>query len=183
MSSTQKKALNKQEQAGQKFALATNKTHEVAVPLLQPPYELTIDFQINPDLVENADDEFTLFSTDTGKTYSRTLMVKDDCVKGDQQVTLKFTDLNPDLSYSLEIYPGYGAPKYLLFAEVPYADLKMAETDEGYLNTEETEKPEEEYDEKAENKADDKLDNFEPEDQEIDSVYQELLSEEKLDQI
>jgi len=144
MPESSKKALNKNEQSGDNFGLTSNKTHELVMGPLEPPYEITIDIDINPHDLKKTSDEFTLYSTDDDKSYSITLSIKDDMIEGDDQITLTFIEMDPDLSYTLEVYPGYGDPKYNLFQKVSYADLKMAEEEAGYFDSEESEEPEEE---------------------------------------
>lgn len=75
---------------------------------------LAIQLDIDPNEAESTDDKFTLYSTDEAKTYSQEKTIKDDKVDGDNCVDLKFTNLKPDLSYTLEVDPGEeGEPHYV----------------------------------------------------------------------
>jgi len=180
MSKKSKKSLNRKEQAGQEFSLTSNKEHDMVVHPLKPPYEITIDLQVDPADMESSDDKFTLFSTDETKTYERTLTVEDDRVEGDDQITLTFKDLDPDLSYTLMVDPGFGDPQYALFTEVSYADLKMAEEEAGYFDQDESEEPEEEQDENEVDKYEQMIDEDDHELSEIDEIYDEMVDEEGL---
>ena len=102
----------------------------------------TIDIQIDPDDLENSNDKFTLYSTDKNRTYRITLSCKDDLIPDDDFTTLQFINLDPNLSYTLEVYSIYDKNPYKIFSNVLYTDLKKAEEQEGYL-IEENEEPEE----------------------------------------
>jgi hypothetical protein len=56
--------------------------------------------------------------------YTQTLTGKDDLIKGDEYMDLKFTKLIPGLKYWLEVDPGGGGPKHMAFEAVPWADIK-----------------------------------------------------------
>lgn len=107
------------------------------------PYELIIDIQLDPDDLEVQDDIFTLYSTDKDQSYFEVLTIKNDIILDDDFVTLRFTGLNPNLSYTLEINPGKGYPPYELFTDIKYDELKKAEEQEGHLEQDENEEPEE----------------------------------------
>lgn len=67
-----------------------------------------------------ADDVFTLKADDG--SWSQTRTVKDDLDDQDEFVDLKFTGLDPALSYTLEVDPGDGE-SYALFEGVSFAEL------------------------------------------------------------
>lgn len=102
--------------------------NDLESPLLEMPKDadmpsLIIELEIDPEDVAATDDAYTLFSADPGKSYSKTLTVKDDTVQGDDMVSLRFEKIKPDLTYSLEIDPGADGAKYLMFENIPYSEL------------------------------------------------------------
>jgi hypothetical protein len=109
------------------------------------PYDLIIDIQLDPEDLEVQDDTFTLFSTDEHKSYMRVQTVKNDQIPADDFVTLLFVGLNPNLSYTLQVDPGSDIPSYNLFADVKYSKIKKAEEQEGVLEPEENEEPENDW--------------------------------------
>lgn len=82
-----------------------------------------IQLMIDPDTKESQDDTFTLFSTDSAKSYSQTLTVKDDKVSYNDYLDLEFTGMDKDLSYSLEVNPGKEGEVYYLFENKSYGEL------------------------------------------------------------
>jgi hypothetical protein len=108
-------------------------------------YEIIVDIQVDPEDLEIADDRFTLFSTDGPRTYERTLTIEDDLIPDDDFATLRYTNLNPNLSYTLEVDPGGSGTPYELFTDVAYPDLKKAEEQEGFLEPDENEEPEQDW--------------------------------------
>ena len=98
---------------------------KVESPKVSVPDQNSVIFrlEIDPESEEAQDDKFTLFSTDEGKTYSKTLTVKDDKVPNNEVTDLEFTGLNPSLNYSLEIDPGDEGDPYLLIDNVPFKEL------------------------------------------------------------
>ncbi|GEM_PF-3416939 len=183
MTQEAKKALNRGEQAGDEFAVVSNKKHELVVHPLRPPYEITIDLQVDPRDLKESDDKYTLFSTDENKTYSQTLTTADDKVEGDDQVTLTFTGLDPDLSYTLKVDPGFGDPEYDLFVEVSYADLKMAEEKAGYFDPDESEKPNEDEEETEVELSLEETDEDDIDDADVNGLYDEIIEEEGLKEV
>ena len=90
---------------------------------------LAIQLDINPDEAASKDDKFTLYSTDEAKTYSQEKTIKDDKVDGDEYVDLKFTDLKPDLSYSLEVDPGEDGEPYYVFEDRSFGKWSSQENE------------------------------------------------------
>lgn len=181
MPENSKKALNNSEQGGQAFTLTSSKKHQIVVHPLEPPYQITIDLQVDPEDLESSDDKYTLLSTDEAKSYKQILTPADDRFEGDDQITLTFKDLDPDLSYTLLVDPGYGDPEYAVFTEVAYADLKMAEEEAGYFDPDESEEPEDEEDDEFELDRFTKLpDEDEYEDKDLEEIYDEMIEEEEM---
>ncbi len=77
-------------------------------------------FDINPNDEEYQDDTFTLYSTDDLNSYNQTLTVKDDKVTDDNCIDLEFSDLVPDLSYTLKVNPGAQGDEYFLIEKLSY---------------------------------------------------------------
>ncbi len=84
---------------------------------------ILIELEIDPEAVSSQDDKYTLFCSDDKSIYKKTLTVKDDNVPGDDFLTLKFTKLVSDHSYSLEIDPGAEGETYYLMENIPLEDL------------------------------------------------------------
>ncbi|MFC1705250.1 hypothetical protein ACFL59_00325 [Planctomycetota bacterium] len=101
------------------FRCRTGKPYKFAFEICTFDAELEID----PDDKTAADDVYTLSSTDDQKTYCQKKTIRDDKVPGDGSLTLTYTDLNPDLSYSLLVDPGAEGDPYHLFEDVPYDKL------------------------------------------------------------
>jgi hypothetical protein len=112
------------------FFKATHATGESPVdsgPLDMPQALEKKSFKIrlafNPEKADADDDAFILFSTDQRTSYSKTLTVKDDKIKGDEFLDLEFRDLVAGLNYSLKVLPGSKGKSYLLFQEKPYQEI------------------------------------------------------------
>ncbi len=91
---------------------------------LRGPGDLTtlrVRLDIDPSLASSQDDAFRLFSSDGAWEQRRTIV--DDLVPGDAWVDLAFEGLDPARSYSLEVDPGADGPPYLVFEDVPRAEL------------------------------------------------------------
>jgi hypothetical protein len=75
--------------------------------------------------VEN--EQFTLIGgiTKDAPKYKQAKTGKDDLVKGDAYLDLRFTGLIPDLKYWLEVDPGGDRAKYMAFEEVPWEKIRM----------------------------------------------------------
>jgi hypothetical protein len=86
-----------------------------------------VRLNIDPDDEDSQNDTFTLFSTDNAKSYSQTLTVQDDRQPGDEYTELKFSGLDKDLSYSLEIDLEKEGNKFFLFENKPYGELHGSE--------------------------------------------------------
>ena len=67
------------------------------------------------------DDIFTLYSTDSSKTYSRKKTVKNDKKAGENSFDLEFPDVQTDLKYSLETDPSGKGEKYLVFKDFSFS--------------------------------------------------------------
>ncbi len=76
---------------------------------------LIITLQINPDDEDSQDDTIRLFSAGNEQKYDTTLTVKEDKIPDDDCLTLEFSDLNKNLSYTLEINPGNKENIYYMF--------------------------------------------------------------------
>lgn len=104
--------------------LATGKRHSIVVP----SQELIVRFHMDPaDTTQSEQERYTLIGGESIDTpvYQQTKTGKDDLVKGDAYLDLRFTDLVPDVKYWLEVDPGDGQPKYLAFADVPWDDIRQ----------------------------------------------------------
>jgi hypothetical protein len=84
---------------------------------------LKVRIPIDPAKEDADDDVYMLFSTDSAATYSKTLSVRDDKIKGDNFLDLEFTDMVDDLKYSLKVLPGNKDKGYLLFEEQPFGAI------------------------------------------------------------
>jgi hypothetical protein len=82
-----------------------------------------VRLDIDPAKADADEDAFILFSTDPTASYSKTLTVKDDKIKGDAFLDLEFVDLVEGLNYSLKVLPGNKNKGYLLFTDKPYREL------------------------------------------------------------
>jgi len=127
------------------FRLNTHIRNEIVVSKLKAPYEVIIDIQVDPEDLESTDDRFMLFSTDKPRTYERTLTIKNDLIPDDDFATLRYTGLDPNLSYTLEVDSGIGGSQYELLTDVAYADLKKAEEQEGFIDPDDNEDPEKDW--------------------------------------
>ena len=79
--------------------------------------DLWLRIDINPDTAAN--DKFLLTSTDGSFSASRT--AADDKIPNNESIDLQFENVDPSLSYTLEVTTEDGSFK--LFENVPYADL------------------------------------------------------------
>ncbi|MFC1705801.1 hypothetical protein ACFL59_03150 [Planctomycetota bacterium] len=101
------------------FGVHTGETYEFAFETCALEAELEID----PDDEKAGDDVYTLFSTDADKTYSQHKTIRDDTIPDDGMLTLRYTDLNPELRYTLLVDLGDDGEPYHLFEEVSYEEL------------------------------------------------------------
>ncbi|NLD95339.1 MAG: hypothetical protein GX639_22035 [Fibrobacter sp.] len=77
--------------------------------------KLSIKLKINPDGPDSKNFKFTLYSTDDARSFEQVKTVSDDAVQNNDTTELLFTDLDENLSYTLEQDPGNGIqPKILL---------------------------------------------------------------------
>jgi uncharacterized phage infection (PIP) family protein YhgE len=76
--------------------------------------KLSVQLSIDPDDPDCQNDTFTLFSTDETRSYEQTKTVQDDALKNNNTVELIFTDLDENLSYTLEHDNGDGNTVVLL---------------------------------------------------------------------
>jgi hypothetical protein len=90
-------------------------------PVKKEPYHIRLN--VDPEDKDSQEDTFTLFSTDTAKSYSKTLTVKDNQVPGDSYTDLSFPDVDTSLSYTLKIDLGNDGHSYNLFENTPYGEL------------------------------------------------------------
>jgi hypothetical protein len=104
--------------------LATGKRHTVVVPSQELIVRFETDPAANPQIQE---ERFTLIGGQTkdAPAYQQTKTGKDDLVKGDAYLDLRFTDLVPDVMYWLEVDPGDGRPTYLAFESVPWSEIRQ----------------------------------------------------------
>lgn len=79
--------------------------------------------ETDPD-ASNCNDMYRLFSIGTPAEYNQSKSLQDDRKVKDGFLELHFTDVIAALNYSLEVDPGEGAEKYLLFEDVPYSDME-----------------------------------------------------------
>ena len=77
-----------------------------------------IEIESGADDLDHLAEKYRLYSTDM--SYDETLSSKDDSVVGNNTVDLTFYNMNPALNYSLEVDPGGGDEKYLVFENVPF---------------------------------------------------------------
>ncbi|KMQ49648.1 hypothetical protein CHISP_3432 [Chitinispirillum alkaliphilum] len=102
--------------------------NEIDSPALELPQIIDniihIRLPINPDDEKHQNDKYRLFSTDESRTYDRILTVKDDKIPCNDYLDLKYDELDPSLSYTLEIDHGEGGRKYYGFEKIRYEDLK-----------------------------------------------------------
>lgn len=104
--------------------LDTGKKYKLVLPALR------IHLEIDPNDTANENDKYTLYSTDAGKYYKKTMSVKDDKVPGDDTIDLDFPGVRSDLKYTLEVDPGSGGEKYKFFENVPYSVLARGDFQE-----------------------------------------------------
>jgi hypothetical protein len=104
--------------------LPTGKRHRIIIPSRY----LVVRFEIHPAEASSVENEqFTLIGglTKDAPKYKQTKTGKDDLVKGDAYLDLRFTGLIPDLKYWLEVDPGDDRAKYMAFEEVPWEKIRM----------------------------------------------------------
>ncbi len=77
------------------------------------PDTVRLRLSVSADNPAPEDDKFRLFASDG--SYDKTLEVKDDLVENDGFLDLLFEDVDKTRTYSLEVAPGGGAAKYLVF--------------------------------------------------------------------
>ena len=109
------------EQARAGIELQTGKRHRIIIRRPQLVVRLLIDPSTPP-----SEQRFKLIGGRdvAAREYIQTLTGKDDLIKGDEYMDLKFTKLIPGLKYWLEVDPGGGGPKHMAFEAVPWADIK-----------------------------------------------------------
>jgi len=109
--------------------LPTGKRHHLVVP----SHELVVRFEMPPEggaqsqaQVQVDEEKFTLIGgrTKDSPEYQQTKTSKDDLIKGDAYIDIRFTGLLPDLSYWLEVDPGGSQPKYLAFEAVAWDEIR-----------------------------------------------------------
>lgn len=83
--------------------------------------DLQLRLDVDPARPEHASDRFRLFASEG--SWEQVLGLADDQLAGDQYVDLIFTGVDPGLSYSLEVDPGPQGSPYLVFSQVPFAEL------------------------------------------------------------
>jgi hypothetical protein len=95
--------------------------NKIDSPMLDMPNDetaelqkLTVQLSIDPDDPDCQNDTFTLFSTDDERSYEQVKIVQDDALKNNNTVELIFTDLDENLSYTLEHDNGDGDTVVLL---------------------------------------------------------------------
>jgi hypothetical protein len=98
-------------------------SEQLDMPQAQGKGVFKVRLNIDPAKDHADDDAFILFSTDAKGSYSKTLTIKDDKIKGDAYLDLEFVDLIEGLNYSLKVLPGNKKKGYLLFKEKPYKEI------------------------------------------------------------
>ncbi len=95
--------------------------NKIDSPMLDMPNDetaelqkLTVQLSIDPDDPDCQNDTFTLFSTDDVRSYEQVKTVQDDALKNNNTVELVFTDLDENLTYTLEHDNGDGDKVVLL---------------------------------------------------------------------
>ena len=87
--------------------------------------KLHLRLDVDPADSSTIDDKFVLVGLDgSARAYEQTRTTKDDVEHGDHFLDLIYTDLIPDLAYSLEIDTGDGEPKRICFENVPWNELE-----------------------------------------------------------
>jgi len=81
---------------------------------------LSIKLDIDPNDPVAQDDTFSLYSTDSKKTYKQVKTVKDDADSKNNTLELVFTGLDKALNYTLEIDPGSSGKVEYLFRNRKY---------------------------------------------------------------
>lgn len=95
--------------------------NKIDSPMLDMPNDktaelqkLTVRLSIDPDDPDCQNDTFTLSSTDDERSYEQVKTVQDDALKNNNTVELVFTDLDENLTYTLEHDSGDGDKVVLL---------------------------------------------------------------------
>jgi hypothetical protein len=114
---------NLQEEEVVAAAVTDAMANQPAAPV-QEKGAFSIRLSIDPNQEESLDDTFTMFSTDSAKTYSKVLTVSDDKISGDGYTDLEFTGLDKSLSYSFKIDLGKEGSSFFLFENKSYDMLK-----------------------------------------------------------
>ena len=87
--------------------------------------KLHLRLDIDPADASTIDEKFVLVGLNgSARAYEQTRTTKDDVEQGDRFLDLIYTDLVPDLTYSLEIETGNGQPKHICFEDVPWSELE-----------------------------------------------------------
>ncbi|MDG5816508.1 hypothetical protein QA601_15530 [Chitinispirillales bacterium ANBcel5] len=96
-------------------------------PVLELPLVVSesvrVRLPVDPNREEFRDDTYRLFSTDANRSYDVVKTVEDDKIPGNDYLDLEYTDLDPSLSYTLEIIPGKEGKKYFAFKNIAYKEL------------------------------------------------------------
>ena len=79
---------------------------------------ITLDF--NPNDPDYQKIKFTLYSTDDERSYEQVKIVSDDAVPNNDTTELLFTDLDENLTYTLEKDAGNGNPPTIMFRNRAY---------------------------------------------------------------
>lgn len=74
-----------------------------------------LELEDDPTVVDADEDTFTLFSTDSARSYEVTKTALDDITPEDSLLVILFENLDKELSYTLLVEPGDGAEPYFLF--------------------------------------------------------------------
>jgi len=81
---------------------------------------LSIKLKVNPDDPDSQNFKFILYSTDDARSYEQVKTVSDDAVKNNDTTELLFTDLDENLTYTLELDAGNGNPPKVLLGNRAY---------------------------------------------------------------
>ncbi len=102
--------------------------NKIDSPMLDMPNDKTAELHsfslflemVDPHDPERKNDKFTLYSTDLQQTYEQTKTISDDAVANDNTLELIFTDLDENLSYTLELDAGDGSPPVIILRNRAY---------------------------------------------------------------
>src|SRR5512133_862516 len=81
---------------------------------------LSIKLKINPDDPDSQNFKFTLYSTDDERSYEQVKSVRDDALQNNNTTELLFTDLDENLTYTLEQDAGNGNPPKIILRNRAY---------------------------------------------------------------